>query len=153
MSAVNKFLKATNEQNEAFNNIKKKIDEENNTLENVDDKKSNAKSNDKKSNAKSNDKKTTNKPKKTSTKKDNDNNSSKQKQGRPCIDKSKGKKKNYCKTINIAVPKEDINKIQEYALNARGINLTEYINLLIEQDLKKNLTKYKKEINRDKNFD
>lgn len=144
MSAINKFLKATNEQNEAFNNIKKKLNEENNTLENVDDKKSNAKSNDKK---------TTNKPKKTSTKKDNDNNRSKQKQGRPCIDKSKGKKKNYCKTINIAVPKEDIDKIQEYALNARGINLTEYINLLIEQDLKKNLTKYKKEINRDKNFD
>lgn len=77
----------------------------------------------------------------------------KSKKGRPCIDIEKGKKRNYCKTINIAVPKEDIDKIQMYALNARGVNLTEYINILIEQDLKKNLTKYKKEINRDKNFD
>lgn len=72
--------------------------------------------------------------------------------GRPCKDESKGKKRDYCKTINIAVPKDKLEQVNEYALNGRGLNLTEYINLLIEQDLEKNLTEYKKEIKREPKF-
>ena len=75
------------------------------------------------------------------------------KQGRPCIDETKGKKKDYCKTINIAVPKEVLDKINTYALEVRGVNLTEYINLLIDQDLDRNLEKYKKELKRNVTFD
>lgn len=75
------------------------------------------------------------------------------KKGRPCIDETKGKKRNYCKTINIAVPKDKIDLVNEYALNGRGLNLTEYINFLIEQDLERNLSKYKKEIARTIKFD
>lgn len=75
------------------------------------------------------------------------------KKGRPCIDETKGKKRNYCKTINIAVPKDKIDLVNEYALNGRGLNLTEYINFLIEQDLDRNLAKYKKEIARTIDFD
>lgn len=75
------------------------------------------------------------------------------KKGRPCIDETKGKKRNYCKTINIAVPKDKIDLVNEYALNGRGLNLTEYINFLIEQDLNRNLKKYKKEIERTIDFD
>lgn len=67
--------------------------------------------------------------------------------GRPCIDESKGKKRDYCKTINIAVDSEKIEQVKEYALQGRGLNLTQYINLLIENDMKKNLEKYKAKIN------
>lgn len=73
--------------------------------------------------------------------------------GRPCIDENKGKKKDYCKTINIAVPKDKIELINDYALQGRGVNLTEYVNLLISKDLEKNLEKYKKEISRTVDFD
>lgn len=73
--------------------------------------------------------------------------------GRPCIDESKGKKRDYCKTINIAVPMDKMELVNEYALQGRGVNLTEYINILIEKDLEKNLAKYKKEINRAVDFD
>lgn len=78
---------------------------------------------------------------------------SERRKGRPCIDEEKGKKRDYCKTINIAVPKDKIDLVNEYALNGRGLNLTEYINLLIEQDLERNLKKYKKEIERTIDFD
>ncbi len=73
--------------------------------------------------------------------------------GRPVKDESKGKKKDYCKTINIAVPKDNLEQISEFATAARGISLTDYVNLLIAQDLEKNLSKYKKEINRHPDFD
>lgn len=73
--------------------------------------------------------------------------------GRPCIDESKGKKRDYCKTINIAVDSEKMEQVKEYALQGRGLNLTEYINLLIAKDLEKNLEKYKKEIKRTVDFD
>lgn len=69
-----------------------------------------------------------------------------EKWGRPFADESKGKKKDYCKTINIAVDKELLEKVNDYSLVARGVNLTEYINLLIENDMKKNLEKYKETI-------
>ena len=78
---------------------------------------------------------------------------SERRKGRPCIDEEKGKKRDYCKTINIAVPKDKIDLVNEYALNGRGLNLTEYINLLIEQDLERNLKKNKKEIERTIDFD
>ena len=73
--------------------------------------------------------------------------------GRPCIDENKGKKRDYCKTINIAVDNEKIKQVKEYALPGRKLNLTEYINMLITKDLEKNLEKYKKEIKRTVNFD
>lgn len=73
--------------------------------------------------------------------------------GRPCIDENKGKKRDYCKTINIAVPKEIIDQVNQYALPGRKISLTEYINILIVNDLEKNLDKYGKEIKRAVNFD
>lgn len=68
--------------------------------------------------------------------------------GRPCIDESKGKKKDYCKTINIAVPEEVLEQVKDYALQGRRLNLTEYINLLIKNDLEKNFENYKKEMKR-----
>ena len=73
--------------------------------------------------------------------------------GRPVKDEAKGKKRDYCKTINIAVPKDTLEQISEFAMAARGISLTDYVNLLIAQDLEKNLAKYKKEINRHPDFD
>lgn len=73
--------------------------------------------------------------------------------GRPCIDETKGKKRDYCKTINIAVDSKKMEQVREYALQGRGLNLTEYINLLITKDLEKNLEKYKKEIKRTVDFD
>lgn len=72
--------------------------------------------------------------------------------GRPVKDTTKGKKRDYCKTINIAVPKDTIELMNEFALNARGISLTDYINLLITQDLEKNLDAYKKEVKREPLF-
>lgn len=80
-------------------------------------------------------------------------NKGKRKVGRPVIDESKGKKRDYCKTINIAVPKDKLKLVNEYGLVARSLSLTDYINLLIEQDLEKNLENYKKEIKRIVNFD
>lgn len=74
-------------------------------------------------------------------------------QGRPVIDESKGKKSDYCKILNIQVPEETIKNIQEYALPARGLNMTEYINILIEKDMKKNTEKYKDKISGKDIFD
>jgi hypothetical protein len=73
--------------------------------------------------------------------------------GRPLKDASKGKKRDYCKTINIAVPNEVIEEVNELAIKARGINLTDYINLLIANDLEKNRDKYKKSLSQKNNFD
>ncbi len=73
--------------------------------------------------------------------------------GRPLKDESKGKKRDYCKTINIAVPKEVIEEVNELATTARGISLTDYINLLIANDLEKNRDKYKKSLSQKNNFD
>ena len=73
--------------------------------------------------------------------------------GRPLKDESKGKKRDYCKTINIAVPKEVIDEVNELATKARGINLTDYINLLIANDLEKNRDKYKKSLSQKNDFD
>lgn len=72
--------------------------------------------------------------------------------GAPVKDASKGRKKDYCKTINVAVPKDKLELVNEYGLVARGLSLTDYINLLIEQDLEKNLTAYKKEVQREPKF-
>ena len=79
-------------------------------------------------------------------------NKSKREVGRPVKDESKGKKRDYCKTINIAVPKDKLELVNEYGLVARSLSLTDYINLLIEQDLEKNLTEYKKEVKREPKF-
>ena len=48
--------------------------------------------------------------------------------GRPLKDEAKGKKRDYCKTINIAVPKEVLEEVTGLATAARGINLTDYVN-------------------------
>lgn len=63
--------------------------------------------------------------------------------GRPIQDASRGRKREYCKTINIAVPKEVLEELNELAMKARGVTLTEYVNLLIVHDLEKNRDKYK----------
>lgn len=72
--------------------------------------------------------------------------------GRPVKDTTKGKKRDYCKTINIAVPKDVIDDVNDLALVARGLTLTDYINLLITQDLKKNREEYKNEVARTPKF-
>lgn len=73
--------------------------------------------------------------------------------GRPLKDESKGKKRDYCKTINIAVPKEVLEEVTGLATAARGMNLTDYVNLLIKNDLDKNRAKYRKNLSQKDDFD
>lgn len=73
--------------------------------------------------------------------------------GRPCADESKGKKRDYCKTINIAVPKDTLEAVNTFALPGRGLNLTDYINVLIKKDLEKNISKYYKIVEDTSKFD
>ena len=73
--------------------------------------------------------------------------------GRPLKDESKGKKRDYCKTINIAVPKEVLEEVSGLATAARGMNLTDYVNLLIKNDLDKNRAKYRKNLSQKDDFD
>lgn len=73
--------------------------------------------------------------------------------GRPLKDESKGKKRDYCKTINIAVPKDVIEEVNGLAIVARGMNLTDYVNLLITNDLEKNRDKYRKTLSQKNDFD
>lgn len=73
----------------------------------------------------------------------------KKKVGRPVSIDIKG----AYKSINVAVPKDKLELVNEYALAARKTNLTEYIRILISNDLEKNLDKYKAELTRPLNFD
>ena len=73
--------------------------------------------------------------------------------GRPLKDEAKGKKRDYCKTINIAVPKEVLEEVTGLATAARGMNLTDYVNLLIANDLEKNRAKYRKSLSQKDDFD
>lgn len=73
--------------------------------------------------------------------------------GRPLKDETKGKKRDYCKTINIAVPKEILEEVNGLAIVARGMNLTDYVNLLITNDLEKNRDKYRKTLSQKNDFD
>lgn len=73
--------------------------------------------------------------------------------GRPLKNPDKGRKREWCKTINIAVPKETIEQVNQYALLGRGMNLTEYVNTLIEADLDKNIVKYQEIIDQSFDFD
>ncbi len=66
--------------------------------------------------------------------------------GRPVKDEAKGKKKDYCKTINIAVPKEIIEEVNKTALQVRGMSLTDYVNFLITRDLERNRKNYEREL-------
>lgn len=61
--------------------------------------------------------------------------------GRPPIDPDKGKKKEYTKTVNIAIPLDTLERMQ-IAKARYNNNLTEYINKLIEKDLAENFDKY-----------
>ena len=72
--------------------------------------------------------------------------------GRPLKDKSRGKIREYCKTINVAVPNEIIKEVNELSLPARGISLTDYVNILITKDLEKNREKYRRDLSR-KDYD
>lgn len=71
---------------------------------------------------------------------DDDNSKSK---GRPVKDPSRGKKRDYCKTINIAVPKELMKKVESLALPARTMTLTDYVVFLIKKDTEANTKVYK----------
>lgn len=62
--------------------------------------------------------------------------------GRPPLDPDGRKKKEYTKTINVAVPLDTLEKIQ-IAKVKYGDNLTKYINTLIEKDLEANYETYK----------
>lgn len=62
--------------------------------------------------------------------------------GRPTLDPTGKKKKDYCKTVNIAIPLDTLEKIQ-IAKVKYGDNLTKYINALIEKDLEANYESYK----------
>lgn len=62
--------------------------------------------------------------------------------GRPPLDPEGKKKKDYTKTVNIAIPLETLEKIQ-IAKVKYGDNLTKYINALIEKDLEANFEAYK----------
>ena len=72
--------------------------------------------------------------------------------GRPLQNESRGKKRDYCKIINIAVPQEVIDEVNEIATKAREINLTEYINQIINEDLEKNRDSYKQYLEFKKNY-
>ena len=60
--------------------------------------------------------------------------------GRPTLVEGK-RKKEYCKTINIAVPVDLLARL-EVAKAFHQNNLTKYINDLIEEDLERNEAKY-----------
>lgn len=62
--------------------------------------------------------------------------------GRPTLVEGK-RKKEYCKTINIAVPVDLLARL-EVAKAFHQNNLTKYINDLIEEDLERNEAKYQK---------
>lgn len=62
--------------------------------------------------------------------------------GRPPLDPDGKKKKDYTKTVNIAIPLDTLEKIQ-IAKVKYGDNLTKYINALIEKDLEANYENYK----------
>ena len=62
--------------------------------------------------------------------------------GRPPLDPDGKKKKDYTKTVNIAIPLDTLEKIQ-IAKVKYGDNLTKYINALIEKDLETNFESYK----------
>jgi predicted DNA-binding protein len=66
----------------------------------------------------------------------------KRKPGRPPVDPSGRKKKDYTKTINIAVPIELLDKLNTVKI-CYGNNLTQYINKLIEKDIEANYEDYK----------
>ena len=66
----------------------------------------------------------------------------KRKVGRPPIDPSGKKKKDYTKTINIAVPLDVYEKLDVVKI-CYGNNLTQYINKLIEKDIEANYDNYK----------
>ena len=61
--------------------------------------------------------------------------------GRPPLDPDGKKKKDYTKTVNIAIPLDTLDKIQ-IAKVKYGDNLTKYINALIEKDLEANFESY-----------
>jgi post-segregation antitoxin (ccd killing protein) len=67
----------------------------------------------------------------------------KRKPGRPTIDGSGRKKKDYTKTINVAVPLDLLEKA-DVAKVCYSNNLTEYINKLIERDIETNYDSYKR---------
>lgn len=62
--------------------------------------------------------------------------------GRPPLDPDGKKKKEYTKTVNIAIPLDTLEKIQ-IAKVKYSDNLTKYINALIEKDLEDNFETYK----------
>lgn len=64
------------------------------------------------------------------------------KRGRPTLDDSGRKKKDYTKTINIAVPIDLLEKA-DVAKICYSNNLTEYLNKLIEKDIEANYERYK----------
>ena len=61
--------------------------------------------------------------------------------GRPPLDPEGKKKKEYTKTVNVAIPLDTLEKIQ-IAKVKYGDNLTKYINALIEKDLEANFESY-----------
>lgn len=65
----------------------------------------------------------------------------KKKVGRKPLDPDGRKKKEYTKTINIAIPLETLEKVNIAKLKY-GDNLTKYINALIEKDLEVNFEAY-----------
>ena len=76
----------------------------------------------------------------------------KKKMGRPVKNELKGHKREYCKTINIAVDKEVLEEVYNVALPARGFNLTDYVNDLIRKDLRENKKGYKQLLEAQKAF-
>ena len=62
--------------------------------------------------------------------------------GRPPLDPDGKKKKDYTKTVNVAIPLDTLEKIQ-IAKVKYGDNLTKYINAIIEKDLEANFESYK----------
>lgn len=67
----------------------------------------------------------------------------KRKPGRPPLDPSGKKKKDYTKTINIAVPLELLEKLDTVKI-CYDNNLTLYINKLIEKDIEAHYDEYRR---------
>lgn len=65
----------------------------------------------------------------------------KRKSGRPPIDPSGKKKKDYTKTVNIAIPLDILEKVN-VAKVCYNNNITTYINKLIEKDIEANYDNY-----------
>lgn len=65
----------------------------------------------------------------------------KKRAGRKPLNPEKGNKKEYTKTVNIAIPLDTLERMQ-IAKARYNNNLTEYINKLIEKDLAENFDKY-----------